>query len=137
LHGELDVDKLKDTQTLLKTAGGPPLWKAYNDVKNEKQEGIKYVDVVRMIHEHLGEQGLLKKWTRPLTQEEIDNHFDSVDGVTAKEVKSVQHNRLDSDFAKKRKPLKFQSVGDIGGGDAKLHPNLHQPRESGTPQHKS
>ena len=125
LHGELDLDKLKDNKALLKKAGGQPLWEAYRDVKDNKGQTAKFKDVVNMIHAHLGEQGLLKKWTRPPTQEEIDQHFNDTGVVTAEEVKSVQHGRLDSDFAKSQPG--FQ---DISGGGAKLQPNLHQPRES-------
>jgi hypothetical protein len=132
LHGELDVDKLKDNKALLKKAGGQPLWEAYRDVKDNKGQKAKLKDVANMIHAHLGEQGLLKKWTHPPTQKQIDDHFNLTGVVTAEEVKSVQHGRLDSDFAKSQPG--FQ---DISGGGAKLQPNLHQPRESGTPQHKS
>ena len=137
LHGDLDVDKLKDNKALLKTAGGQPLLDAYKKVRDKKRKGIKYVDVVTMIHEHLGEQGLLKKWKRPLTQEEIDNHFESSGLVTPKAVKSVQHGRFDSNFSKEKsfEMLTFQSIGEIGGGDAKRRSNLHGPRE--TPKHKS
>merc|ERR1711907_698857 len=72
LHGELDLDKLKDNRALLNKAGGQPLWDAYRHVKDNKGQKAKFKDVVDMIHTHLGAKGLPKKWTRPPTQEEVD-----------------------------------------------------------------
>jgi len=135
LHDEIDLDKLNGNEALLKAAGGQELWDAYKEVEDKEKEGIKYVDVVSMIKDHLGEQGLLQKWSNPLTQEQIDSHFNDTGVVTAEEVKSVQHGRFDSKFAQERKSqmLSFQSIHDIGRGDAKLQPKLNKPRESGSP----